>query len=179
MNTKRMTYIALFTALICICAPISIPLPMSPVALTLGTFALYLAAYILEPKEALVATLLYLLLGAIGLPVFSGYAGGISRFVSAGGGYLVGYLVLVYGSSVAIHRFPKNRVLQLVGMFLSTCVTYMMGTFWMAKTMNTGFIATLPAGTFVFLPLDFVKMWIVCIIGQKIKKQVHYIKNEG
>ncbi len=169
MKTKQMTKIALFTALICIFAPISIPIPISEVALTLGTFALYLAAYILKPKEALFATLLYLLLGAVGLPVFSGYAGGISRFVSAGGGYLMGYPILVYGSSVAIHRFPEHRVLQVLGMLLATCCTYLLGTFWMAKTMNVGFVAMLPAGTFVFLPLDIVKMVVACYLGKRIK----------
>lgn len=169
MQTKEMTKIALFTALICICAPISIPIPISAVALTLGTFALYLAAYVLVPKSALMATVLYLLLGAVGLPVFSGYMGGLSRFVSAGGGYLMGYPILVYGSSVAIHRFPKNRGLQLLGMFLATCCTYVLGTFWMAKTMNMTFFAMLPAGVFVFLPLDVVKMVVACSLGKKIK----------
>lgn len=172
METKQMTKIALFTALICICAPISIPIPISEVALTLGTFALYLTAYMLEPKSALMATILYLLLGAVGLPVFSGYAGGISRFVSAGGGYLVGYPILVYGSSVAIRRFPENRMLQVFGMFLATCCTYFLGTFWMAKTMNADFLTMLPAGTFVFLPLDIVKMVVACILGKEMKKRL-------
>ena len=81
-TTKTYTTTALMTAVICILAPISIPIPVSPVALTLCTFAIYLTAYILPPRQALASVGLYLLLGAVGLPVFSGYGGGISRFAS-------------------------------------------------------------------------------------------------
>lgn len=69
-KTRTLTMTALMTAVICIFAPISIPIPISPVALTLGTFAMYLTAYVLPPRQALAAIGLYLLLGAAGLPVF-------------------------------------------------------------------------------------------------------------
>ncbi|MGN1231305.1 MAG: biotin transporter BioY, partial [Anaerotignum sp.] len=98
-NTKKIVYIALMAAILCILAPISIPIPVSTISLTLATLAIYIIAYVLEPKEALAAVGLYLLLGAIGLPVFSGYMSGISRFVAPGGGYLVGYLFLAGISS--------------------------------------------------------------------------------
>lgn len=79
MKTKDLTRTALMTAVLCILAPISIPVPVSSVALTLATFALYLMAHILNPKQTLAAVGIYLLLGAVGLPVFSGYMAGISR----------------------------------------------------------------------------------------------------
>ena len=85
-KTRTLTMTALMTAVICIFAPISIPIPISPVALTLGTFAMYLTAYVLPPRQALAAIGLYLLLGAAGLPVFSGYTAGLSRFAAPGGG---------------------------------------------------------------------------------------------
>lgn len=81
-KTRTLTMTALMTAVICIFAPISIPIPVSPVALTLGTFAMYLTAYVLPPRQALAAIGLYLLLGAAGLPVFSGYTAGLSRFAA-------------------------------------------------------------------------------------------------
>lgn len=173
-KTKDLVYIALMAAIICILAPISIPIPASTVALTLGTFALYLTSYVLEPKKALAATGLYLLLGAIGLPVFSGYGSGIGRFASAGGGYLIGYLFLVAISSRCIHRFPHRPLIQIGGMFLATLVTYSIGTFWMARVIGSRFWATLPAGALVFLPLDTVKIIVSCWLGQKI---LPYLEN--
>ena len=107
-KTRTLTMTALMTAVICIFAPISIPIPISPVALTLGTFAMYLTAYVLPPRQALAAIGLYLLLGAAGLPVFSGYTAGLSRFAAPGGGYLIGFLFLTGISSLFVSRFPKN-----------------------------------------------------------------------
>ena len=94
MKTSDLTRIAMMTAVLCILAPISIPFGSS--AISLSTFALYLMAYILKPKQNIAAVGIYLLLGAAGLPVFAGYLGGISRFVSPNGGYLIGYLFPSY-----------------------------------------------------------------------------------
>lgn len=156
-KTRTLTMTALMTAFICIFAPISIPIPVSPVALTLGTFAMYLTAYVLPPRQALAAIGLYLLLGAAGLPVFSGYTAGLSRFAAPGGGYLIGFLFLTGISSLFISRFPKNIPAQMGGLFLATIINYMLGTAWMAYLTNTTFLQSLPMGALVFLPLDIVK----------------------
>lgn len=173
-QTKTLTRTALMAAVICVLAPISIPIPVSSVALTLGTFALYLTAYVLKPKPAFAATGLYLLLGAVGLPVFAGYASGISRFAGPGGGYLLGYLFLVPACSACIHCFPQRPAVQAAGMFLATFLFYLIATFWMATVTGGSFIATLPAGALVFLPLDTVKILASCWIGQKIQP---YLQN--
>jgi len=173
MKVQSLTKIALMSTIICILAPISIPIPVSPVALTLATFALYLTAYILKPAQALAATGIYLLLGAVGIPVFSGYMSGISRFAAAGGGYLVGYLFLVGISSLAIHRFPTKPAFQIMGMFLGTMTTYTMGTLWMAHVINAGFWETLPMGALIYIPLDLVKIGLSCYIGRNVQKYVY------
>lgn len=173
-QTKTLTRTALMAAVICVLAPISIPIPVSSMPLTLGTFALYLTAYVLKPKSAFAATGLYLLMGAIGLPVFAGYASGISRFAGPGGGYLIGYLLLVPACSACIHRFPQRPAAQIAGIFLATLVFYLIATFWMATVIGGSFIATLPAGALVFIPLDTVKILVVCWIGQKIQP---YLQN--
>ncbi len=172
-KTKELTYTALMAAILCILAPISIPIPVSSVALTLATFVIYLAAYVLEPKKAVASVGLYLLLGAIGLPVFSGYSAGVSRFAAAGGGYLVGYLFMAGISSWCIHRFSQP-LCQIIGMFFATLVTYCIGTFWMAHVIGGSFLATLPAGAFVFLPLDTVKILVACWLGRSLQP---YLRN--
>lgn len=173
-KTKTLTLTALMAAVICILAPLSIPIPVSSVALTLGTFALYLTAYVLEPKLALAAVGIYLLIGASGVPVFSGYTTGIQKFAGASGGYLVGYLFLTPGCSVLVRRFPRSPVLQAVGMFCMTLIFYCIAVLWMSVVTGGSFLSVLPAGALVFLPLDCVKMIAACWMGQKIQS---YLKN--
>lgn len=156
-KTRTLTMTALMTAVICIFAPISIPIPISPVALTLGTFAMYLTAYVLPPRQALAAIGLYLLLGAAGLPVFSGYTAGLSRFAAPGGGYLIGFLFLTGISSLFVSRFPKNIPAQIGGLFLATIVNYMLGTAWMAYLTNTTFLQSLPMGRWCSCPWILLK----------------------
>ena len=173
MKTKDLTKIALMAAIICILAPISIPIPVSPVALTLCTFALYFSVYVLSPKQAIAATALYLLLGAIGIPVFSGYTAGIAKFAGPGGGYLVGYIFLVAISGFFVQKYPNSPAMQIAGAFLATIVTYSIGTFWLAKVTNASFIATLPMGALVFLPLDILKIILSCFVGRKVQRYLN------
>ena len=165
IQTRQLTRIALLTAMLCILAPISIPVPISPVALTLGTFALYLTAYVLPPKQAMSVVGLYLLIGAAGLPVFSGYTGGISRFAAAGGGYLVSYLSLVGISSYSIRHFDRAP-LQILGMLLATILTYSIGTAWTAYVTGGSCWTLLPTSILLFLPFDSVKLLIAHRVGK-------------
>ena len=171
MKTNDLTRIALMAAVLCILAPISIPVPVSSVSLTLATFALYLMAYILKPKQALAAVGLYLLLGAIGLPVFSGYMAGISRFAAPGGGYLIGYFFLTGISSWFVQKYSAVSM-QVLGMFLGTLVMYLLGTFWLAYTTGISFPSALPAGILVFLPFDIVKIFLASYIGRKLQNHI-------
>lgn len=170
MQTKSLTQIALMTALLCILAPISIPLPTSPVAFTLATFALYLTAYLLPPAQAIAVVGLYLLIGAAGLPVFSGYAGGISRFAAPGGGYLAGYFLLVGIGSFALRRFSE-KILRIGGLFLATLLMYLLGTLWMAFVTHSPFLALLPT-SLCFLPFDGIKLWLACRIGRAVARHL-------
>lgn len=166
-NTVHLIYIALFAAVLCIFAPISVPLPANSISLSLATLAVYLTAYLLPPEDAITAVGIYLLLGAVGLPVFSGYLSGISRFTAPGGGYLIGYLFLAGIASCAVRRFSRPPA-QFFGILLATLVMYLCGTFWFAKTTNTGFFTALPACALVFLPFDIGKILLACHLGRKL-----------
>lgn len=173
MRTKSLTQIALMTALLCILAPISLPLPASPIAFTLATFALYLTAYLLPPAQGLAVVGLYLLIGAAGLPVFSGYGGGISRFAAPGGGYLVGYFLLVGVGSFSLRRFP-TKTLRIGGLLCATLLMYLLGTLWMAFVTNSPFLALLPT-SLCFLPFDGLKLWLASRIGRAVQR---HLKNQ-
>ena len=93
-TAAQLAMTGLMAAVLCILGPISLPLPFSPVPISLGTLAVYLAAVILGGRLGTVSCALYLLLGLAGLPVFSGYAGGAAKLFGPTGGYLTGYLFL-------------------------------------------------------------------------------------
>ena len=171
MKTKDLTRVALLAAVLCVLAPISIPLPISSVALTLATFVLYLMAYMLKPKQAIASVGIYLLLGAAGLPVFSGYMAGISRFAAPSGGYLIGYLFLASISSWFVQKYSAISM-QVMGMFLGTLVMYLLGTLWMAYVTNISLFSALPAGMLIFLPFDILKITLASYIGRKIQKHI-------
>ena len=89
-NTYAMAVTALMTAVTCILAPLSIPI--GPVPISLTNFAIYLSLYLLDWKKGTVSYILYLLLGLVGLPVFSGFTGGIGKLAGPTGGYIIGFI---------------------------------------------------------------------------------------
>ena len=92
-KTMQMAEMALMSAVLCVISPFTIPVPASPVPLSLALFGVYLSAMLLGVKKGTLSVLIYLLLGSVGLPVFSGFSGGIGMLAGPTGGYLIGYLV--------------------------------------------------------------------------------------
>ncbi|MBR5270013.1 MAG: biotin transporter BioY [Anaerotignum sp.] len=169
MKTNDLTRIAMMTAVLCILAPISVP--VGSAAISLSTFALYLMAYILKPKQAIAAVGIYLLLGAAGLPIFAGYLGGISRFVSPNGGYLIGYLFTSCIGAWFIQKYPQ-RTMQMLGLCLGTLPLYLIGTFWLAHATGLPFSAALWSGALLYLLFDIIKILLAAYLGRKIQKHI-------
>ncbi|MFR6311142.1 biotin transporter BioY, partial [Anaerofustis stercorihominis] len=94
LKTRTLTKIALCTAVMCIIGPVSVPIPISPVPISLAQLGIYFAVYALGYKYALISVLVYILIGSIGLPVFSGFMGGVNRLIGPTGGYLLGFIFL-------------------------------------------------------------------------------------
>lgn len=175
-SIRQMTLIGLMTALICIMAPFSLPLPFSPVPLSLCTFAIYLAILLLSPKNAVLCVLLYLLLGLVGMPVFSGFTGGIGRLLGPTGGYLVGYLLLaaIGGFFTGIGKYPSAlyKLFTLLGMILGTFSCYLLGTLWLCLQSNLSFLSALLTTVVPFLPGDFLKMAAALVLGSSLRSRL-------
>lgn len=127
LTTKDMVYIAMFACLMAICAWISIP---GQIPFTLQTMGVFLAVGLLGGRRGTLAILVYVLMGAIGLPVFSGFAGGFGKLLGATGGYIVGFLfsALIMWAMEAIPG-KKEWVLPL-SMVLGLLACYAFGTAW-------------------------------------------------
>lgn len=175
LSIRQMTITGLCTAVTCIIGPLSLPIPVSPVPISLTMFALYLAAYVLGTKLGTISCLLYLLLGAVGLPVFSGFSGGLGKLTGPTGGYLVGFIFLAFICGFFIDRFPGKLWLHAVGMVCGITVCYIFGTAWLALQMDMTFTGALAIGVIPYLPGDAVKIIIALIAGPILRRQTRRI----
>lgn len=171
-STRLLVRIALVTAITCILAPLSIPLPFSPVPLSLTNLVLYISIFVLGWKSATVSYLVYLLLGTVGLPVFSGFAGGLGKLAGPTGGYLVGMIFLTILSGWIAERFSKKPVLIFIGMLLGSAVNYLFGTTWLCMQLHLSFAEGLMIGVVPYLFFDIAKMLIALFVGLTIQKRL-------
>ena len=173
-SVQKMAIIALMTAVLCILAPISIPVFISPVPVSLGVLAVYLTAYVLSPVDATISVIIFILLGTFGLPVFSGYSGGLSKLVGPTGGYIIGFLFTVYISSLFIHM-KKGIIFDVIGMITGLAICYILGTIWFSYQQGKGFIASLLLCVVPFLIGDAVKIIVAVILGTQLNKRLAHL----
>ena len=166
-KTKKITMIGLMTAVTCILGPLSLPLPFSPVPITLTNFAVFLSIYILGMKYGTISLLIYLALGTIGLPVFSSFSGGLGKLAGPTGGYLFGFIFLALIHGFFMLRFHKKTFASIIGMTLGMIACYLFGTIWLALHMSLTFKAALMIGVIPYLPGDAVKIALAAIISTK------------
>ena len=171
-KTKEITLIALMAAVMCILGPISLAIPISPVPISLGTLAIYLASYLLGMKRGTISCLIYLLIGIVGLPVFTGFTGGIGKVMGPTGGYMIGYIFMALICGFFAEKYNGKIPFSFAGMILGTAVCYAFGTAWLAIQNNMSFSAALAAGVLPFIAGDLAKIIIVLLIAPQINKRL-------
>ena len=170
---KMYVVTALFAAVICVTAPFSVP--FGPVPLSLATFSVLLASYVLGPLYGTLAAGVYLLLGAAGVPVFSGFEGGIQKLTGPTGGYLAGYLALAFAAGLseipAGSRKPAvSFLVRMGGAAAGTAILYAFGTAWFTAVSGTDFRAALGLCVFPFIPGDLVKAAAAALAAPLLKR---------
>ena len=175
-TTKRMVESALITAVICILAPFAIPIPVSPVPISLTNLVIYIAVFILSWNDALFSYIIYLLLGIAGLPVFSGFTGGLEKLAGPTGGYLIGFIFMTIIAGIGTNKFGGKKLPAVLGMVLGLAVAYIFGTAWLAYQMHISFMAGLSVGVLPYLAGDAVKIIIAMIVGPILRSRLSAIK---
>lgn len=168
IRTKQMVLIALMTAVTCVLGPLSIPLPFSPVPISLTNFAIFLAIFVLGMKNGTISFIIYLLLGAVGVPVFSSFRGGLQVLAGPTGGYLIGFIFLALIMGFALDHFDRKLVPTIIGMIIGMVVCYVFGTVWLAKLLSLSFKEGLMMGVIPYLAGDVAKIIIAAIVGPKL-----------
>lgn len=172
MKTRDLVYCAVFAALIAVCAWISIPMT---VPFTMQTFGVFATVGLLGGKRGSLSVLVYLLLGAVGLPVFAGFKGGIGALMGTTGGYIVGFLasaLVMWGLERLWGRSPRAL---LASMVLGLLVCYALGTVWFmavyaSTTGPVGVATVLGWCVFPFLIPDGVKIALAMLVSARLAK---------
>lgn len=177
-KTFQLTLAAMFAALIAVGSWISIPLPFTPVPINLATLFVFLTGAILGAKWSLAAVGVYLALGAVGAPVFSGFSSGVGILVGPTGGYLIGYLVgaVIIGlltAKIAHSSSASSKSVKFIALILSFVVgltaLYALGTAWFIHVTGQTLMAAIMACIVPFLIGDALKILAAALLAMRLK----------
>lgn len=169
LTIKDMTYIALMTVVITLCSWISVP---SPVPFTMQTFAVFCALLLLGGKRGTLSVALYILLGAFGLPVFSGFKGGIGALLGPTGGYILGFLICAL-----LYLLLEGKIKDIVLLIIGNLLCYLFGTVWFVYVYSSGgkpitFGAALMLCVVPYLIPDAIKMLLAFVVSKRVNKLI-------
>lgn len=176
-KTVDMAYIAIFAVIIAVCSWISVPMI---VPFTLQTFGVFLSVGVLGGKRGSLAVLIYLLLGTIGIPVFSGFTGGIGCILGSTGGYIIGFLFSALVMWAMESLFGKKTLILVLSMIAGLLICYVFGTIWFmlvyANNIGaSGIWTTLTWCVFPYIIPDIVKIIFALRISKRLSKIIKVI----
>jgi len=168
MKIKRMTSISIFAALICISTVILPAIPIFGIPVTLQTFMIMVTALLLKPIDAFLAVMIYILMGVMGLPVFSGFKSGFDTILGPTGGFIVSFPFAAYFISLFKGNFNILRLL-IVNFLFGIIFVYLIGAAFMAFYSKANYFLTLK-NVLVFIPIDCIKAVLASFIAIKVRK---------
>lgn len=177
LQTRDLTLIALFTGLMAVCAWISVPVPAPFVQFTMQTFAVFAALMTLGGRRGTYAVAAYLLLGAVGAPVFSNFRGGLGVLLGTTGGYILGFFftALLYWLMTA--RLGESLPVKLAAGVLGAATYYAFGTAWYlvlyASAGNpVGLMTALGYCVLPFVVPDLIKLALALLLARRLRKYI-------
>lgn len=175
MRTRDLTLVALFTALMAVCAWISVPVPAPFVQFTMQTFAVFAALLVLGGKRGTCAITAYLLLGAVGAPVFSNFRGGPGVLLGTTGGYILGFFFTGLLYWLITSRLGERLPVKIGAGALGMVTYYTFGTAWYLilyamKDSRMGLMTALGYCVFPFIVPDLIKLALAVLLAQRVGK---------
>lgn len=170
---RNIVYVAVGAALITVCSWISLPVFLVP--FTLQTFAVCLITALLGWRMGLEAVVVYILLGVVGLPVFSGFRGGVGALLGMTGGYIVGFLFTALVVGIAADRLGRKIPVLAVSMVVGLLLCYAFGTIWFVRVYTSSkgpitFLSALGMCVFPYLIPDAVKIALAVFLTRKLRR---------
>ncbi|WP_446897946.1 biotin transporter BioY [Clostridium sp. LBM24168] len=174
-SVKEMCTVAIFTAITAVLAQISIPLPFSPVPITMQLLAIYLSSIILGSKLGTLSQIIYILLGAVGIPVFANFSGGLSILVGPTGGFLISFPIIAF----IIGKLSENSLnitFKILGLLFSLIVCYFIGTLQFILITNMSIQKSMALCVLPYIPLDIVKIVVAYLVGHNVRQALSKAK---
>lgn len=165
-------------AVIAVCSWISVPMPAPLIPFTMQTFAVFLTIGILGLKNGTAAVVLYVFLGAMGVPVFSGFRGGVSVLFGTTGGYILGFVFTALVTGAILKRFGRKISVMAAAMALGCAVCYAFGTAWYmflyaSRAEPVGIAAALSLCVFPYIVPDMIKIALAILVSKRLGKHIH------
>lgn len=167
--------IALCTAVTVIMAQITIPMPLG-VPMTMQTFAIMLTSMILGAKKGALTALIYMLLGMIGLPVFSNFTGGIPCIVGPTGGFILSFPIMAYIIGLGVEKFKNQKRGFILCLIAGNVVNYIIGTILFSLVTGSTLAAGFSACVLPFIPTTIIKAVLASVLGLKVRRRVSYLE---
>ena len=160
--TYALAMVGVMAAVTCVLAPMSVAIGDVPITLT--NLVVYFSLYLLGWKRGSASVLVYILIVMVGVPVFSGFSGGLGKLAGATGGYILGFLPMAVIAGWVIDH-SQNRAVHICGMILGTAVCYALGTAWYCFLTQNPLQAALWTCVIPFIPFDLGKMVAAMAVG--------------
>ena len=178
-QARDMAYVAIMSVVIAICSWISVP---TTVPFTLQTFAVFLAVGVLGGKRGSLSVLIYILLGAVGIPVFSGFAGGFGVLLGNTGGYIIGFLFSALLMWAMESISGKKNLWLALSMVLGLLVCYAFGTVWfmVGYARNSGAVGLATVLGWCVIPFiipDLIKIALALVLSKRLRKVLKLNEN--
>lgn len=172
MKSKTYAYVltAFGAAIVAVLAQVTIPLPLVPI--TGQTLAIGLVVTILGTRYGTLSVLLYILLGAVGLPVFTQFSGGLSVLVGPTGGYIVGFLLTALIMGIYLDKFGYTYVQAIIANIIGMVVTLTFGTAWLKIAANMSWTEAILAGATPFIIVGIIKAVLAAWLGILIRNRL-------
>ena len=168
MKTRDLSICALFAAMTAVLAQISIPFP-GGVPLTLQLLSISLCGVVLGSKKGFISIVVYIILGAIGLPVFAGFSGGFQNIIGPTGGFLISFPIVAFIVGLVSEK-TDNMYLIFLSTVLGLVINYSIGTLVFASVTGSSIVVSLTACVIPFIFTDLVKGILATVIGVKLKQ---------
>lgn len=169
-TNRDLVRIAVMSALTVVCSWITVHIPVISVPFTLQTFAVFFALEFIGGRNGTISFFVYILLGALGVPVFSGFNGGFGHLFGPTGGYLIGFVLscLIYWAFEK--RFGYKSAFHYVVLAASLIACYICGTVWFSLYTNTPFITSLSVCVVPFIVPDVLKIALAVLLSVRLRK---------
>lgn len=170
MKAQKAALTGILAAIICLLAPLSFPSGAVPISL--ATFAVYIISCTVSTKLCVPAVIIYILLGTVGLPVFSAFQGGFHIITGVTGGYILGYIPCALIIGLLTDKFENKKWVYPISMISGTAVCYLFGILWYMLQTGTSFAAALAVCVLPFIIGDIIKITAASALGFTLRKRI-------